>query len=284
MLAGVALGILARLVCSWMTPPLFAPSLRLAACALGAALSLGGCSHGIESMPLEFSSFTYHDGSYYLRFRSDEEIVSLFKRHTGDGQIGEWLKCALDDDQDFTVGHAMIYNLGGGVDFEGISEVRGYNYVVWARFNKTTPDRSTETALLKPAIHRLLAGKTSIPCKLSITAFPYNAYYSKTMQLPVAQVLSEVAKHRDRLPEWVPYQVDAGRPPLVPQFEPVPLYGKRLQMIDTDTGKPRGYVPYIVKRRDGYLERGETDYDGLTHEVLSLTPETVQLYLDEPVP
>ncbi|CAM3815913.1 hypothetical protein PSWA111526_12865 [Pseudomonas wadenswilerensis] len=267
-----------------MTPPLFAPSFRLAACALGAALSLGGCSHGIESMPLEFSSFTYHDGSYYLRFRSDEEIVSLFKRHTGDGQIGEWLKCALGDDQDFTVGHAMIYNLGGGVDFEGISEIRGYNYVVWARFNKTTPDRSTETALLKPAIHRLLEGKTSIPCKLSITAFAYNAYYSKTMQLPVAQVLSEVAKHRDRLPEWVPDPIVVGRAPLVPLIDPLPLYSDRMQIIDTDTGKPRGYVPYVVKRSDGYLEHGESDFDGLTHEVLSLTRETVKLYVEDPVP
>ncbi|WP_141231068.1 MULTISPECIES: hypothetical protein [Pseudomonas] len=264
--------------------PLFAPSLRLAACALGAAVSLGGCSHGIDSMPLQFSSFSYHDGSYYLRFRSDEEIVSLFERHTGDGQIGEWFTCALDDDQDFTVGHAMIYSLVGGVDFEGISEIKGYNYVVSAHFYKTTPDRSTQTDLLKPAIHRLLAGKTSIPCKLSITAFAYDAYYSKTMQVPVNQLLTEVARHRDPLPEWLPEPIVAGRSPLVPLIDPLPLYTARLQIIDNDTGRPRNRVAYTIKRSDGYLEHGEADFDGMTHEVLSLTRETVKLYVEDPVP
>ncbi|MDD1014573.1 hypothetical protein [Pseudomonas rubra] len=267
-----------------MTPSLFAPSLRLAACALGAALTLGGCTHGIDSMPLEFSSFTYNNGAYYLRFRSDEEIVSLFERHTGDGQIGEWFTCALDDDQDFTVGHAMIYSLVGGVDFEGISEIKGYNYVVQASFYKTTPDRTTRTDLLKPAIHRLLEGKTHIPCKLSITAFLYNAYYSKTLQLPVNQVLAEVARHRDRLPEWVPDPIVIGRPPLVPQIEALPLYTARLQIIDNDTGRPRSYASYSVKRGDGYLEYGKADFDGMTHEVLSLTRETIKLYVEDPVP
>ncbi|QBF26946.1 hypothetical protein EXN22_15075 [Pseudomonas tructae] len=267
-----------------MTPSLFAPSLRLAACALGAALSLGGCSHGIDSMPLEFSSFTYNNGSYYLRFRSDEEIVSLFERHTGDGQIGEWLTCALGDDQDFTVGHAMKYNLAGGVDFEGISEIKGYNYVVWARFNKTPKSRNNNDDLLKPAIQRLLAGKSTIPCKLSITAFAYQAYYSKTMQVPVAQLLAEVARHRDRLPDWAPVELSAAHP--APLLEPLrmPLYSKRMQIIDTETGEPRGHVAYVIKRQDGYLERGETDYYGNTHEVMTLTPETLDLYLDEAVP
>ncbi|UVL59317.1 hypothetical protein LOY54_14750 [Pseudomonas sp. B21-032] len=264
--------------------PLFAPSLRLAACALGAALALGGCSHGIESMPLEFTSFTYHDGSYSLRFRSDEEIISLFERHTGDGQIGEWFTCALDDDQDFTVGHAMIYSLVGGVDFEGISEIKGYNYVVNAHFYKTTPDRSTQTELLKPAIQRLLADKAHVPCKLSITAFLYDAYYSKTLQLPVDQVLTEVARHRERPVQWQPEPIVIGRSPLVPRIEPLPLYSDRLQIIDNDTGRPRGHVAYVVKRSDGYLEHGETDFNGLTHEVMSLTRETVKLYLDDSVP
>ncbi|MNH03859.1 hypothetical protein D3C85_1437190 [compost metagenome] len=104
------------------------------------------------------------------------------------------------------------------------------------------------------------------------------------MQLPVAQVLSEVAKHRDRLPEWVPDPIVVGRAPLVPLIDPLPLYSDRMQIIDTDTGKPRGYVPYVVKRSDGYLEHGESDFDGLTHEVLSLTRETVKLYVEDPVP
>lgn len=43
-------------------------------------------------------------------------------------------------------------------------------------------------------LNALLANKQTIPCKTLITAYGYKAYYSNTLQLPVADLLREINK------------------------------------------------------------------------------------------
>lgn len=259
----------------------------VAGCALAAsALFTSGCvkDHGIDPMPLRFLSFTDNTHRYDLRFQADEDLSSLFERHTGTGQISEGLVCALDGDENFDLEHVIVYNLSGWPDFESRAADGSYNYLAQMRFSKTEPNRSTSTDLTRDTIQRLLEKRTTIPCKLYITAFPYRAYFTLVMRIPVSVLLPEVNKHdyRPYIPPYVwaaPTLPDAT--PLAPFAKQVQatLYSARLPITDPETGRTLPRVAYVIQRKDGYLEYGTSDSEGYTHEVMSLTRETIKLYL-----
>lgn len=260
----------------------FALGVTLAA----SALFTSGCvkDHGIDPLPLRFQSFTDSKYRYDLRFQADEDLLSLFERHTGTGQISERLVCALDGDENFDLEHVITYNLSGSPEFESRAPDGSFNYLARMSFDKTQPSRSSSTELNRETIQRLLEKRTTIPCKLYITAFPYHAYFSLVMRIPVSVLLAEVDKH-DYRPYIPPYVWAApalpDTTPLAPFAKQVEatLYSARLPITDSETGQPRRGVAYVIKRRDGFLEYGTSDFDGYTHEVMSLTRETIKLYL-----
>lgn len=77
-----------------------------------------------------------------------------------------------------------------------------------------------------------------------------------------------------------PRRLDDATPlaPFARQVE-APLYSARLPITDSETGRPLPRVAYVIQRKDGYLEYGTSDAEGYTHEVISLTRETIKLYL-----
>lgn len=253
--------------------------------AAGALLS-SGCvkDHGIDPLPLRFVSFSDNPYRYDLRFQADEDLLSLFERHTGNGQISERLVCALDGDENFDLEHVITYNLSGSPEFESRAPDGSFNYLAQMSFDKTLPSRSSSTELTRETIQRLLENRTTIPCKLYITAFPYHAYFSLVMRIPVSALLAEVNKH-DYSPYippfvWAAPTLDDATPlaPFARQVE-APLYSARLPITDSETGRPLPRVAYVIQRKDGYLEYGTSDAEGYTHEVISLTRETIKLYL-----
>ena len=253
--------------------------------AAGALLS-SGCvkDHGIDPVPLRFLSFSDNPYRYDLRFQADEDLLSLFERHTGNGQISERLVCALDGDENFDLEHVITYNLSGSPEFESLAPDGSFNYLAQVSFDKTLPSRSSSTELTRETIQRLLENRTTIPCKLYITAFPYHAYFSLVMRIPVSVLLAELNQH-DYSPYippfvWAAPTLDDATPlaPFARQVE-APLYSARLPITDSETGRPLPRVAYVIQRKDGYLEYGTSDAEGYTHEVISLTRETIKLYL-----
>uniref|UniRef100_A0A1I8ABD6 Type VI secretion system tip protein VgrG n=1 Tax=Steinernema glaseri TaxID=37863 RepID=A0A1I8ABD6_9BILA len=78
---------------------------------------------------------------YDLRFQADEDLLSLFERHTGNGQISERLVCALDGDENFDLEHVITYNLSGSPEFESRAPDGSFNYLAQMSFDKTLPSR-----------------------------------------------------------------------------------------------------------------------------------------------
>jgi hypothetical protein len=134
---------------------------------------------------------------YIIRYQSDVDVLDLFDRGERVGMISGMLHCALADDHDFSVGKAIRFSAVGLVT----SEIRedgkaGHSYLTSAFIVETSSNRSSERNLSVVELNNLLANKQQIPCKVVVTAYGYKPYYSKAMNLPVADLLREINKPR----------------------------------------------------------------------------------------
>lgn len=128
---------------------------------------------------------------YKLYFTSDVDLLSLFKQ--GEGFIGARLICALEDDADFSVKHTIKSSMRGDVErFKSSDDVDGYGYMSNINFKETLDNGTTHTYLDEKRIRDMLSRKNEIPCKVVMTIYLTNPYYSNTMYVPVADILREV--------------------------------------------------------------------------------------------
>ncbi|BAV77119.1 hypothetical protein PCAU_4910 [Pseudomonas chlororaphis subsp. aurantiaca] len=152
-------------------------------------------NHGKTPANLEFVSTSRIENftAYTIHFNSDVDLLDLYGKGRGRGQISTKLLCALGADQDFTVGHFMEPSASGLIEDDTLHSSREkFSYLTSAllsdTFEPTQPKRTIHE------LNQLLANKQNIPCKAVITAFGYKAYYSNTLQLPVAGLLHEINK------------------------------------------------------------------------------------------
>ncbi|MCU7248769.1 hypothetical protein [Pseudomonas koreensis] len=258
---------------------------------------------------IEFTSIEYDAGSYNLRFRSDRDLVNLYKAHGINEQVGTWLKCSLDGDGDFSILH-KIRLYGGGVvrDVRVVEGDRRYEFNVWFRFEEDVDQGGSSRIIRKEVLLSLLGRQDYIPCQATITATFYKAYYSKVMYIPTSRIIAEVQKVITA-PEYVILPPEL-RPLSWLQFEQIciierryyagdtivhggvrsglpysgllssfaPLNGK-FRIVDAQTRKPQPNVRYMIKRPDGREEEGLSDAQGDTHVFGSNYPESFKLFL-----
>lgn len=151
--------------------------------------------HGKPPANLEFMSVARIEDftAYSIHFSSDIDLLDLYGKGRGKGQISTQLLCALGSDLDFNVEHFMEPSASGLInDNDSHSTGKKFNY-----FTRTLLSNSFEPSQPTKVIaelNRLLANKQTIPCKAVITAYGYKPYYSNTLQLPVADLLREINK------------------------------------------------------------------------------------------
>jgi len=258
---------------------------------------------------IEFTSIEYKGGYYNFRFRSDRDLVNLYKAHGVNEQVGTWLKCSLDGDVDFSILHKIrLYGDGVVHDVHIVEGDRRYEFDVWFRFEEDVDQGSSSRTIRKEVLLSLLGKQDYIPCQATITATFYNAYYSKVMYVPTSRIVAEVEKVITA-PEYVILPPEL-RPLSWLQFEQIciterryhagdtivhggvcsglpysgllssfaPLNGK-FRVVDAQTRKPQPNVRYIIKRPDGREEEGPSDAQGDTHVFGSNYPEDFKLFL-----
>ncbi|MFA2533205.1 hypothetical protein [Pseudomonas chlororaphis] len=112
-----------------------------------------------------------------------------------DGIATAYFICALGDDQDFSVGpHLRDYAAGLIEEDATQTSASIFNFTTRLPLNETPNNGQSKTYLSKNQLNKLLANKQSIPCKVVITAYGYNPYYSMPMELPVKDLLREIRK------------------------------------------------------------------------------------------
>lgn len=258
---------------------------------------------------VEFTSIEYKGGDYNFRFRSDRDLVNLYRAHGINEQVGTWLKCSLDGDVDFSILHKIrLYGKGAVSDVRIVEGDRRYEFDVWFRFEEDVDQGSSFKIIRKEMLLSLLGKQDYIPCQVAITATFYKAYYSKVMYVPTSRIIAEVEKVITA-PEYVILPPEL-RPLSWLQFEQIcitqrryhagdtivhggvcsglpysgllssfaPLKGK-FRIVDVQTRNPRQNVRYIIKRSDGREEEGLSDAQGDTHVFGSNYPENFRLFL-----
>ncbi|WP_460120312.1 hypothetical protein [Pseudomonas sp. H3_G09] len=153
--------------------------------------------HSVPPANLNFHTLERegHSSLYAFYYGSDVDLLDLFNRGKRVGAASTMLKCALGEDEDFSITNRFRYSAYGLVDEDASNKARGrFNYVTSAFLSQTQDNGSTQDNLSVPELNDLLSRKKSIPCKVVITAYGYKPYYSNTMNIPTADLLREINK------------------------------------------------------------------------------------------
>ena len=130
---------------------------------------------------------------YYIKFKSDIDIMNLFDRDKRVDVIYRGIECALADDTDFAVDKSIQFSARGLVDpDESKGSDVGLSYIANARLVETYNNQSSTRYLTTSELNQFLSNKQQVPCKVLMTAWGYKPYYSNTMNIPVADLLREI--------------------------------------------------------------------------------------------
>ncbi|VVP20467.1 hypothetical protein [Pseudomonas fluorescens] len=134
---------------------------------------------------------------YAIHYNSDVNLLDLFGRGMREGAASTMLKCALGEDEDFSITNRFRYSAYGVIDEDDANRTREkFNYVTSAFLRQTQNNGTSQEYLSVDELNSLLSAKQQIPCKVVVTAYGYKPYYSNTMHIPVADLLREINKPR----------------------------------------------------------------------------------------
>lgn len=139
---------------------------------------------------LEFKSFDRTPDGYRVRFVSDVDL----SRREDEMRVGEWLVCELDGDTDFSVQHRISQfargdiapDRGDAADGGG----GGWTYRADIDFYQTLDQGTSEQYLESDEVRKLLARRQVIACRVVMTIYLGQPYYSRTMQMPVREIVA----------------------------------------------------------------------------------------------
>lgn len=130
---------------------------------------------------------------FTVKFKSTVNLTRAFNDYENANQLTPTLTCSLNHDLDFSSEHSINVRAEGLVtaaekppqDFAYISELVFYN---------TKSDGTQHDLNDYEAIKPLLLTQPSVPCKVRITAYGYNAYYSNTLLIPTTAIINTVLR------------------------------------------------------------------------------------------
>lgn len=126
--------------------------------------------------------------SFNLFFTSDLDLDEVYSRLDGSGKIGQSLSCSLEREPVFAMDHVIpLFGVG---TLERVGRQQGrFLYRSSLHFAETTDEGRSERFIDQRRFNEALAGRTSVPCKVVMTAYGYRAYFSNTLMLPAAELL-----------------------------------------------------------------------------------------------
>ncbi len=174
--------------------------LRLCAIAL-AVMATVSCSHNKPSAKLNFVKVAKLQYSYQIDFESDRNVEALFAENHNQKVVYRRFQCALENDHDFSVEHSIKLTFDGTMDISnnGKPLPNGkFGYTSTGDFIESVNNGSSSNELDDKFVRTLLAAKETIPCKLLMTIYFSNAYYSETMLIPTAALLKAIPEGGDK--------------------------------------------------------------------------------------
>jgi hypothetical protein len=135
---------------------------------------------------------------YSIRYLSDLDLLNIFSRADGNGQLSTMLVCSLEGDPVFTPEHVIEKTFEGVIGITGKTPGPPYQFNTEGTFNLSYNNGGSSTFLKSPQIYSILRQNKTITCKASITVFGYKGYYSNPMLIPSADIILELDKPYNR--------------------------------------------------------------------------------------
>lgn len=161
------------------------------------ATLMAGCAResGKQQAALTFQHFERVNSDLYLiTYTSDLDLLNVFDRTKGEGQLATMLVCSLDGDTLFSTDHVIEKTFEGVIGVQGKTPGPPYVFKTVGDLSFNSRDGSSYRYLEVGELRHLLGARQDVTCKASITVFGYKAYYSKPMLIPAQDIQREVEK------------------------------------------------------------------------------------------
>ncbi len=147
-------------------------------------LSMSKRMYGNTSLPI-----------YTMILASDQNFSTFFKQKNDQTPIFKWLFCSLNGDEDFSVTHRPRWTLDGNMASDPQRNIGGkYIYKIKVNFYENLGNGNNNLISDREIIKLFLVKNSSIPCKLMMTVFLRNPYYSETMHIPSNELLKVIGR------------------------------------------------------------------------------------------
>lgn len=167
-------------------------SLRKILASLLIALSCSACMKD-HHQPIANLAYLHAEAdagrvSFNLFFASDIDLDEVYSHLDGSGKIGQSLRCSLGREPVFAMDHVIPLFGSGTVERAGQEQGR-FLYRSSLHFAETTDEGRSERFIDQQRFIEALAGRSTVPCKVVMTAYGYRAYFSNTLMLPAGELL-----------------------------------------------------------------------------------------------
>jgi hypothetical protein len=163
--------------------------------ALIALCSACAKDHGKPIASLNYTAITARPGTdlYEVRFTADADLLNLFD--ASENPIGGRLRCAISDDNDFSVDHVMAQSARGPIERAAPAKSEGgFAFIATVFFTETLDNGTSDQTLEAAELNGFLSNKQAIPCKYIVTAYKFKPYYSGTLWVPTMDILREISR------------------------------------------------------------------------------------------
>ncbi|CAI8969287.1 Lipoprotein [Pseudomonas sp. IT-232MI5] len=153
-----------------------------------------GCvkTASIPPADLTLSSFELGPANLFTaHFNSTVDLQSAFNDYENSNQLSPTLICSLNRDTQFSSEHPIAVKAEGRVTASSQAKPN-YKFSSDLIFYYTNPNGTQRDLNDYDAIKPLLASQASIPCKVRITAYGYEAYYTNTLLIPSRLMIEQI--------------------------------------------------------------------------------------------
>lgn len=160
-------------------------------------LLLFGCARapGKQQAELNYQAIErVNSNSYVITYTSNMDLLNVFDRSKGEGQLETLLVCSLDGDPDFSVDHVIENTFTGVIHAREAPPAPPFLFKTIGILSFNYDDGGSSRILNSKELSTLLRKRSEVACVVSITVFGYKAYYSRPMHIPTADFIKEVEK------------------------------------------------------------------------------------------
>ncbi|MCF5706370.1 hypothetical protein GIV19_03600 [Pseudomonas syringae] len=161
-----------------------------------ATLLCTACTKTADIPPADLTLSSYGPGAknlYTVNFSSNIDLLNAFNSYEKTNQLTPMLICSLEQGTDVSSARPLNIKAEGRVEAT-LRTKTSYGFASDLVFYYITPEGDQRNQNDYDAIKPLIEKQDVIPCRVRITAYGYNAYYTNTLSIPVPLIMEKMSR------------------------------------------------------------------------------------------